>query len=92
MVSWYSNQNGSFIPAAVAAPPVSPATLCVSPPCHPQPYCTSCARFLADRFVEGTCPTPGCGYEDARGDQCDKCGKLLNAADLVNPRCHVRGH
>ncbi|KAG0629078.1 hypothetical protein M758_1G075200 [Ceratodon purpureus] len=54
-----------------------------------QPYCTTCNRFLADRLVEGTCPTPGCGYEDARGDQCDKCGKLLNAEDLINPRCKV---
>ena len=39
-------------------------------------YC----RFLADRFVEGTCPL--CSYDDARGDQCDKCGKLINAIDL----------
>jgi methionyl-tRNA synthetase len=54
-----------------------------------QPYCTTCNRFLADRLVEGNCPTPGCGYEDARGDQCDKCGKLLNADDLINPRCKV---
>ena len=37
-------------------------------------------RFLADRFVEGTCPL--CSYDDARGDQCDKCGKLINAIDL----------
>ena len=43
------------------------------------------ARFLADRFVEGTCPF--CTYVDARGDQCDKCGKLINAIDLGNPRC-----
>lgn len=48
-------------------------------------------KFLADRFVEGTCPLEGCGYEDARGDQCDKCGKLLNAIDLVNPRCKFTG-
>lgn len=54
-----------------------------------QPYCTTCSRFLADRLVEGTCPTPGCGYEDARGDQCDLCGKLLNADDLISPRCKV---
>lgn len=39
-------------------------------------YC----RFLADRFVEGSCPL--CSYEDARGDQCDKCGKLINAIEL----------
>lgn len=57
-----------------------------------QPYCTTCNRFLADRLVEGNCPTPGCGYEDARGDQCDKCGKLLNADDLINPRCKVCGN
>jgi methionyl-tRNA synthetase len=48
-------------------------------------------KFLADRFVEGTCPKPECAYEDARGDQCDKCGGLLNAIDLVNPRCKFTG-
>jgi len=48
-------------------------------------------KFLADRFVEGTCPLPGCGYEDARGDQCDKCGQLLDAIDLINPRCKFTG-
>ena len=42
--------------------------------------------FLADRFVEGTCPLSGCNFEDARGDQCDKCGKLINAVELINPR------
>lgn len=50
-----------------------------------QLYCESCERFLADRFVEGTCPL--CSYEDARGDQCDKCGKLINAVELKNPKC-----
>ena len=40
--------------------------------------------FLADRFVAGTCPH--CGYDDARGDQCDKCGKLIDAVELINPR------
>lgn len=54
-----------------------------------QLLCTKCDRFLADRFVEGTCPHPGCGYEDARGDQCDGCGKLINAIDLIRPRCKV---
>ncbi|KAL7736851.1 hypothetical protein ACLKA6_015685 [Drosophila palustris] len=54
-----------------------------------QLLCQKCDRFLADRFVEGTCPHPGCGYEDARGDQCDKCGKLVNATELVRPRCKV---
>lgn len=52
-----------------------------------QLLCTKCDRFLADRFVEGTCPHPECGYEDARGDQCDNCGKLVNAIDLIRPRC-----
>lgn len=54
-----------------------------------QLLCQKCDRFLADRFVEGTCPYPGCGYEDARGDQCDGCGKLVNAIELVRPRCKV---
>jgi methionyl-tRNA synthetase len=44
-------------------------------------------RFLADRFIEGTCPH--CGYEDARGDQCDKCSKLLDPSDLIKPRSKV---
>lgn len=52
-----------------------------------QLYCGKCQRFLADRFVEGTCPH--CQYEDARGDQCDKCGKLINAIDLKNPLCKL---
>ncbi|XP_003738939.2 methionine--tRNA ligase, cytoplasmic [Galendromus occidentalis] len=52
-----------------------------------QLYCGSCPRFLADRFVEGTCPF--CGYEDARGDQCDKCSKLINAIELKDPRCKI---
>lgn len=50
-----------------------------------QLLCQTCDRFLADRFVEGTCP--GCKYEDARGDQCDGCGHLVNATELINPRC-----
>ena len=54
-----------------------------------QLYCTKCEKFLADRFVEGTCPY--CGYPDARGDQCDKCGKLINATELINPRCKKTG-
>jgi methionyl-tRNA synthetase len=54
-----------------------------------QLLCLKCDRFLADRFVEGTCPHPGCNYEDARGDQCDACGKLINAIDLIRPRCKL---
>lgn len=52
-----------------------------------QLYCCNCSRFLADRFVEGTCPS--CLFEDARGDQCDKCGKLINAIELKNPSCKL---
>ncbi|KAJ1941196.1 methionine--tRNA ligase mes1, partial [Linderina pennispora] len=52
-----------------------------------QLYCEKCERFLADRYVEGVCPY--CSYEDARGDQCDKCGKLINAVDLIEPRCKL---
>lgn len=54
-----------------------------------QLFCTHCARFLADRYVHGTCPK--CGYEDARGDQCDKCGSLLDPVDLLSPRCATCG-
>ena len=54
-----------------------------------QLYCEKHSSFLADRFVEGTCPH--CSYADARGDQCDKCGKLLNATELINPRCKLDG-
>ncbi|KAF8322747.1 methionyl-tRNA synthetase [Clavulina sp. PMI_390] len=53
----------------------------------PQTYCEGCSKFLADRFVEGTCPN--CGYDDARGDQCDFCSRTLDAVDLINPRCLV---
>ncbi|NXE71285.1 SYMC protein, partial [Calcarius ornatus] len=49
--------------------------------------CESCGRYLADRFVEGTCPF--CAYAEARGDQCDRCGKLINAVELQNPQCKL---
>ncbi|EMD31310.1 hypothetical protein CERSUDRAFT_119865 [Gelatoporia subvermispora B] len=52
-----------------------------------QTYCEGCSKFLADRFVEGTCPH--CGADDARGDQCDLCSRTLDAIDLINPRCLV---
>lgn len=54
-----------------------------------QPYCEKHQSFLADRFVEGECPR--CHYEDARGDQCDKCGNVLDAFDLIKPRCKLDG-
>ena len=52
-------------------------------------YCASCQRFLADRYVEGTCPH--CGYAEARGDQCDNCGRILDAVELIGPRCKMCG-
>ena len=54
-----------------------------------QLYCERDQRFLADRYVRGTCPH--CGYGEARGDQCENCGKLLDPSDLVEPRCSVCG-
>lgn len=48
------------------------------------PYDTVAGRFLPDRYVEGTCPH--CNKDGARGDQCDHCGKTLDAQELVNPR------
>ncbi|CAG7962631.1 unnamed protein product [Penicillium nalgiovense] len=54
-----------------------------------QPFCEQHGSFLADRFVEGECPR--CHYDDARGDQCDKCGHLLDPFDLINPRCKIDG-
>lgn len=54
-----------------------------------QLYSESDQRFLPDRYVEGTCPI--CGYEQARGDQCDNCGNLLDALDLIDPRSKTDG-
>lgn len=54
-----------------------------------QLYCPHCGRFLADRFVTGTCPH--CGYEKARGDQCEHCGTLLDPTELKEPKCSVCG-
>ncbi|MCS4541316.1 MAG: methionine--tRNA ligase [Euryarchaeota archaeon] len=50
-------------------------------------FCPKCNRFLPDRFVEGKCPH--CGYEEARGDQCDECGRLLEAVKLITPYCVI---
>ncbi|MHB8077816.1 MAG: methionine--tRNA ligase [Candidatus Krumholzibacteriia bacterium] len=52
-------------------------------------FCPDCRRFLADRYVEGTCPR--CGNPGARGDQCEKCGTALNQLELVAPRCATCG-
>ncbi|KAM7184190.1 tRNA synthetases class I (M) domain containing protein [Rhypophila sp. PSN 637] len=54
-----------------------------------QLYCEVHHSFLADRFVEGECPA--CAYPDARGDQCDLCGRLLDTLELKKPRCKVDG-
>jgi methionyl-tRNA synthetase len=54
-----------------------------------QLYSESEGRFLPDRYVEGTCPI--CGYNDARGDQCDNCGNLLDPIELINPRSKIDG-
>jgi methionyl-tRNA synthetase len=50
-------------------------------------YCEKCCRFLPDRYVEGKCPY--CGYERARGDQCENCGRLLETTLLINPCCAI---
>lgn len=46
-------------------------------------------RFLPDRYVTGTCPH--CGYDQARGDQCENCTRVLDPADLINPRSAISG-
>lgn len=51
------------------------------------PYCPKCNRFLPDRFVEGICPH--CGYEQARGDQCEACKRLLEPVKLIKPYCTI---
>ncbi len=54
-----------------------------------QLYSEQSKMFLADRYVRGTCPH--CGYEEARGDQCENCGKLLDPTDLIDPRSAIDG-
>ncbi|WP_250003256.1 methionine--tRNA ligase [Actinoplanes sp. M2I2] len=49
----------------------------------------STGRTLPDRYIEGTCPI--CGYESARGDQCDNCGNQLDPEQLINPRSKING-
>ncbi len=52
-------------------------------------YDPEAKRFLPDRYVEGTCPH--CDYTEARGDQCDNCGRTLDPIDLINPRSKMTG-
>jgi methionyl-tRNA synthetase len=54
-----------------------------------QLYDPEAGRFLPDRYVEGTCPH--CGYPEARGDQCENCGRTLDPTDLINPRSRLTG-
>ncbi|MEO6062119.1 MAG: methionine--tRNA ligase [Thermoflexales bacterium] len=54
-----------------------------------QLYAETQQRFLPDRLVEGTCPI--CGYDKARGDQCDNCGNLLDGTQLIDPRSRIDG-
>jgi methionyl-tRNA synthetase len=54
-----------------------------------QMYSVDDARFLPDRYIIGTCPH--CGYERARGDQCENCGNLLDPTELIDPRSAVSG-
>ncbi len=49
----------------------------------------STGRTLPDRYIEGTCPI--CGFDGARGDQCDNCGRQLDPIDLINPRSRING-
>jgi methionyl-tRNA synthetase len=55
-----------------------------------QLYCENCHKFLPDRYVYGTCPH--CGSEDARGDQCETCGRPLDAIEIIDPICKLCGH
>ena len=54
-----------------------------------QIYSVTDNRFLPDRYIAGICPA--CGYERARGDQCENCTKQLNPTDLINPRSAISG-
>jgi methionyl-tRNA synthetase len=54
-----------------------------------QVYSNTDGRFLPDRYIEGTCPN--CGYDKARGDQCENCTKQLDPTDLIDPRSAISG-
>lgn len=61
----------------------------VYPAASTQLYDPAAERFLPDRYIEGTCPH--CGYTEARGDQCENCGRTLDPEDLLNPRSLLTG-
>jgi len=52
-----------------------------------QLYCPKCQRFLPDRYIEGTCPY--CNSAEARGDQCEQCGKWLDPMEIISPHCKI---
>lgn len=54
-----------------------------------QMYSHADGRYLPDRYIEGTCPN--CGFNSARGDQCDNCTKQLDPVDLIDPRSTISG-
>jgi len=54
-----------------------------------QYFCPKCQRFLPDRYIGGTCPR--CGSDNAKGDQCENCGRWLEPFDLISPRCLICG-
>ncbi len=54
-----------------------------------QVYSHADGRFLPDRYIEGACPN--CGYDRARGDQCENCTKQLDPTDLIEPRSAISG-
>lgn len=61
----------------------------IKPAVEAQFYCMTCGRFLADRYVSGTCPK--CGSANVRGDECTKCGEWLDPSKIVSPSCKVCG-
>ncbi len=61
----------------------------IAPKTSIQFYDPEAERFLPDRYVEGTCPH--CGYDPARGDQCDNCGRTLDPDQLIGPRSRLTG-
>ncbi|MDR1535354.1 MAG: methionine--tRNA ligase [Planctomycetota bacterium] len=54
-----------------------------------QVYCLACRRFLPDRYIEGICHHPDCRAPGARGDQCEKCGRPVDATRLIDPECMI---
>jgi methionyl-tRNA synthetase len=61
----------------------------IKPQTVQQLYCENCHRFLADRYIEGTCPS--CGASGAHGDQCERCGHMLDPVLLKDPTCKICG-